>query len=358
MNDLLNTAPCGFVTFADDGTILFTNVRLRERLGYAAGELEGRPLETILSVGGRIFYHTHFFPLLKMQGIAEEIYLSLKSKSGDDVPVLANAARRERDGQTVNDCVFVRMRQRQRYEDELLRARKEADEAGEAKARFLSMMSHDLRTPLQAISGYADVLALEMHGPINDEQREDLRAIKSASQEMMRLMNDILGFAQAESGRMEVRIAPVAIGDALDRAESLLRPRFQERGLTFERSECADDLVVAADPDRLQQILLNLLTNAIKFTTPGGTISVACEPAGSNVRIHVRDTGIGIPEERVADIFEPFVQVHDEKTPAGPRGVGLGLAISRDLARAMGGDLTAASSPGHGSIFTITLPRA
>src|SRR6202022_2038648 len=133
----------------------------------------------------------------------------------------------------------------------LLRARKEAERDSEAKAKFLSMMSHDLRTPLQAISGYADVLALEMHGSINDEQREDLRAIKSASQEMMRLMNDILGFAQLESGRVQLRIAAVAIGDAIDRAESLLRLRFQEQGLTFDRSACPADLIVAADPDRL-----------------------------------------------------------------------------------------------------------
>jgi PAS domain S-box-containing protein len=358
MDDLLNTAPCGFLTFADDGTILVTNARLRERLGYSAGELEGRSVETILSVGGRVFYHTHFFPLLKMQGSAEEIYFSLKSKSGDEIPALVNAARRERGGQTVNDCVLVQMRQRHKYEDELLRARNAAEQASEAKAKFLSMMSHDLRTPLQAISGYADVLALEMRGPINDEQREDVGAIKAASQEMMRLISDILSFAQLESGRVEVRIAPVVIGDALNRAESLLRMRFDQQGLTFERSACPDDLVVAADPDRLQQILLNLMTNAIKFTAPGGKISVTCEAAGSSVRIHVADTGIGIPEDRVKDIFEPFVQVHGEKAPAGPRGVGLGLAISRELARAMGGDLTATSSPGRGSVFTITLPAA
>lgn len=358
MDDRLETAPCGFVTFDDDGTILYTNVRLRERLGYRTGELEGQSLETILSVGGRVFYHTHFFPLLKMQGVAEEIYFSLRTKNGDDVPVLVNAARRERAGRIVNDCVFMRMRQRLRYEDELLRARKEADRASEAKAKFLSMMSHDLRTPLQAISGYADVLAQGMEGPINDEQREDLRAIKAASEHMMRLMNDILGFAQLETGRVSVHIGTVQLKDALDRAESLLKPRIQEQGLRFERSDCAEDLAVAADPERLQQILLNLLTNAIKFTPTGGSIAVSCEGAPPKVRIHVRDTGIGIPADRLGDIFEPFVQVHGEVPPAGPQGVGLGLAISRDLARAMDGELTVSSALGQGSAFTVTLPVA
>lgn len=353
--DLIETAPCGFVTFSDDGTILRTNARLREVLGYSENELEGRPLEAILSIGARVFYHTHFFPLLKLQGMAEEIYLSLKSKVGEDVPVLLNAARRERDGMTVNDCMMIRMRQRRRYEDELLRARKNAERASEAKAKFLSMMSHDLRTPLQAISGYADVLAKEIDGPVNDEQREDLRAIKSASQEMMRLISDILSFAQLESGHVQVRISAVPVRDAIDRAAALLRPRFQEMGLTFVR-DCATEAVLAADPDRLQQVLLNLLTNAVKFTPSGGTISVACSAQDNHVEIRVSDTGVGIPEERLRDIFEPFVQLHGQKPVAGPRGVGLGLAISRDLARAMNGELTVTSSPGRGSTFTITLP--
>jgi signal transduction histidine kinase len=113
-------------------------------------------------------------------------------------------------------------------------------------------MSHDLRTPLQAISGYADVLLLEMRGSLNDAQREDLQAIKGAGLEMMRLMNDILSFAQLESGRVEVKIQPVLLRDALRRAESLLRARFEERRLTYDRSDCAGDLAVAADPDRLQ----------------------------------------------------------------------------------------------------------
>jgi PAS domain S-box-containing protein len=356
MDDLLYNAPCGFLSFDDDGTILLVNARILERLGYSAGELEGRHVETILSVGSRIFYHTHFFPLLKMQGVVEEVYFSLRSRSGDDFPVLTNAVRRERDGRAVNDCIFVLMRQRRRYEDELLRDKKAAEQASAAKAKFLSMMSHDLRTPLQAITGFADVLLLEMRGPLNDEQREDLRAIKDAGHEMMRLMNDILSFAQLESGRVEVKIQPVLLRDVLRRAESLLRVRFEERTLTYDSSGCPGDLAVTADPDRLQQVLLNLLTNAIKFTEPGGRISVACEQSASQVLIHVSDTGVGIPEERLSDIFEPFVQVARENAPAAGHGVGLGLSISRELARAMGGDLTVESSEGRGSIFTIVLP--
>ena len=357
MDALLDTAPCGFLSFSDDGLILATNTTLREMLSYEAGALEGRHLETILSVGGKVFYHTHFFPLLKMQRVAEEIYFSLRSRAGDELPMLVNAVRRERDGRSVNDAVFVRMRQRRRYEDELLYAKRSAEQASAAKAKFLSMMSHDLRTPLQAISGFADVLLLEIDGPLNDRQREDLRAIKSAGHEMLRLMNDILSFAQLESGRVEVSLRPVTVDEAVRRAETLLRGRFQARDLTFDTSASRGDLVMAADPDRLQQILLNLLTNAVKFTPSGGRISISSEEHDSRVLIHVSDTGTGIPAEKLADIFEPFVQVdHDAST--AERGVGLGLSISRDLVRAMGGELTATSRVGEGSTFTVVLKTA
>jgi PAS domain S-box-containing protein len=357
MDDLLNTAPAGFLSFDDSGVILVTNARLRQRLGYQAGELDGRHVETILSVGAKVFYHTHFFPLLKMQHIAEEFYFSLRAKGGEEVPMLVNAVRLEREGRMVNDCILVRIRQRHRFEDELLHAKKSAEQAGAAKAKFLSMMSHDLRTPLQAITGYADVLLQDMHGRLNADQREDLEAIKNAGREMMRLMNDILSFAQLESGRVEVTLRPVTVDDAFRRAELLLRARFEERALTYERSACPPDLTVSADADRLQQILLNLMTNAIKFTPPGGRISVSCERRDTAVLTHIRDTGVGIPEERLADIFEPFVQV-TETVKRSDHGVGLGLSISRDLARAMGGDLTVASASGSGTTFTITLAAA
>jgi PAS domain S-box-containing protein len=359
MDDALKTAPAGYVSFADDGTILRTNDRLLQRLGYAdASEIEGKHLEKILSVGGRIFYHTHFFPLLKMQGRIDEIYLSLKAKNGDEVPVLMNGIRLERDGRTVNDCIFMHMQQRHLYEDEILRARREAEAANAAKARFLSMMSHDLRTPLTAITGFAEAMLMGMEGPITDEQREDLADIRKAANQMMTLINDILSFSQLESGRVEVRPERVVVAEALARSEALVQKQITERSLAYERAGCDGDIAVLADPNRLQQVILNLLTNAMKFTPAGGKITVTCERQDGNVLIHVADTGIGIPPERLRDIFEPFVQVSDARADTSGQGVGLGLSISRDLARAMGGNLTVESRPGEGSTFTVTLLAA
>jgi PAS domain S-box-containing protein len=347
---MLDHAPCGFVSLGDDGTMRNVNVTLAELLGYTRVELEGWHLEKILPPGARIFYQTHVFPLLKLHGRADEIYLALRTKDGRDVPMLMNGARHERDGVLVNDCVFVRMIQRSQYEDQLLQARRLAEQANAAKASFLSMMSHDLRTPLTTIMGHADLIAAGFGSA--EEQRFGVERIREASRELLRMINDILSFAQLDNGRVEVKPSPVLVNDAVARAESLVRLHMHEAGLAFSYEPC--DAVVLADPDRLQQILLNLLTNAIKFTARGGRISVACERNDDRVLISVRDTGIGIAHDQLQRAFEPFVQL--QPIDDSSRGVGLGLAISGDLARAMNGDVTAESVVGEGSTFTVSLP--
>jgi anti-anti-sigma regulatory factor len=141
MDELLNNAPCGFLSLADDGRVLAANATLLGWLGYEEGELTGRHFESVLPPGGRIFYQTHFFPLLKLHGRAEEVYLSLRPRAGGDLPVLANAARRERGGSPVNDCVLVPMRQRRRFEEELVAARREAEEANRLKDELIEELS-------------------------------------------------------------------------------------------------------------------------------------------------------------------------------------------------------------------------
>ena len=151
MDELLNNAPCGFLAFADDGTVLTANATLLGWLGRAEGELCGRHFESILPPGGRIFYHTHFFPLLKLHGRAEEIYVSLRSPDGTDLPVLVNAVRAERGGSNVNDCVFVPMRQRRRFEDEILAAKREAEEANRAKDALIEELSTPVITVWEGV---------------------------------------------------------------------------------------------------------------------------------------------------------------------------------------------------------------
>ncbi|CAA9303643.1 MAG: hypothetical protein AVDCRST_MAG11-1013, partial [uncultured Gemmatimonadaceae bacterium] len=257
---------------------------------------------------------------------------------------------------------------------ELVRARREAERlqreaqaANAAKSEFLAAMSHELRTPLNAVTGYADLLDMGIRGAMTEEQRVDLGRIKRSGEHLLRLINDILQFAKIEAGQLEFRIDDVPLDDALVDLETLVAPQVHAKGLTYEFAPCATDdgepVAARADRDKLQQIALNLLSNAIKATAGGGEIRLECEvaPAGTaadeRVLVRVRDTGVGIPPEKLQSIFDPFVQV-ERKLNRPSEGVGLGLAISRDLARGMGGDLTAESVVGRGSVFTLSLPRA
>ncbi|MBV9775106.1 MAG: CHASE3 domain-containing protein [Gemmatimonadetes bacterium] len=242
---------------------------------------------------------------------------------------------------------------------ETLRERTEAAEtANQAKAKFLAAMSHDLRTPLNAIGGYTELLEMGIRGPVTPEQSRDLQRIRAGTRHLLAMINDILNFARLEAGRVEIRPEDVLADAVVRNLESSVLPQVAARGLEYLYEGCDPALVVRADPVKMEQILLNLLTNAIKFTEPGGRITVACAGEGGKLAVRVRDTGRGIPPEKLPGIFEPFVQVDRELTAESHQGVGLGLAISRELARAMGGDLAAESAPGRGSCFTLRLPLA
>lgn len=234
-------------------------------------------------------------------------------------------------------------------------ARAEANAANLAKVSFLANMSHDLRTPLNAILGYADLLEVLVHGALTAEQENDVARIKRSARYLTSLINDILNFAKIEAGTLDLRISEVSVGAMINWLEEVLQPQLNARGLTFSQSDCGG--FVHADPQKLKQVLLNLMTNAMKFTPTGG-ISIGCTKTDSIVSIEVIDTGPGIPEDQLERIFEPFIQVNRSLTQVSDDGVGLGLAISRHLARAMGGDITVRSTLDRGSVFAVALPRA
>jgi PAS domain S-box-containing protein len=235
------------------------------------------------------------------------------------------------------------------------RAREAADEANAAKSSFLATMSHELRTPLNAIAGYTQLLEMGIHGPVSDAQREALEKIHRNQTHLLGLINDVLNFAKIEAGQVQYALQDVGLDATLAAVEALVEPQIRARGLAYRYLHGDPAVTVRADRERLEQVVLNLLTNAVKFTEPGGRVEMAWEVEGRWARIHVRDTGRGIPADKLEAIFEPFVQVDPALTRA-TEGTGLGLAISRDLARAMRGDLTARSAEGQGSTFTLTLP--
>ena len=243
--------------------------------------------------------------------------------------------------------------------------RAKAEAANAAKSQFLSTMSHELRTPLNAIGGYAELMMMGLRGELTGEQRQDLERIRLANQHLMSLVTDILNFTRVDAGQIEFRPADVELASVVGDLESLLGPQMRAKEITFSHDGCAADTpdrphLVRADPEKLRQILLNLLGNAVKFTDTGGRIAIVCstDEDARAISVRVRDTGRGIPADQLERIFEPFVQVDRHRTHESQQGVGLGLAISRELARRMGGELTAESEVGAGSTFTLTLPRA
>jgi PAS domain S-box-containing protein len=236
------------------------------------------------------------------------------------------------------------------------RARTEAEAANRAKFEFLTTMSHELRTPLNAIAGYVELLELEIRGPLNEAQHEYLAKVRRSQTHLLGLINDVLNFARIETGHVHFDLGDVPLDETLAEIETLIAPQVQARGLTYEYRRSDAGCTVRADVEKLRQIVLNLLSNAVKFTPSGGRIVMECgSGADGVVEVRVRDTGVGIPADKLATIFEPFVQVNSGYTRPS-EGTGLGLSISRDLARAMGGDLLVESRDGEGSVFTLTLP--
>jgi signal transduction histidine kinase len=237
------------------------------------------------------------------------------------------------------------------------RAQQAAETANRAKVDFLATMSHELRTPLNAIAGYAELIALGVRGPLTSEQSHDIDRILRSQKHLLGLINEVLNYARLETGRLEYDLADVAVGALLESLDAFISPQVSAKGIVYECRATSPGIRIRADAEKVQQILLNLLSNSIKFTAPGGRISVTAEQDAGEVAIRVVDTGRGIPTEKLESIFEPFVQV-DRRLTSDQQGTGLGLSISRELARGMGGELTVESLHGEGSTFTLRLAAA
>ena len=238
------------------------------------------------------------------------------------------------------------------------RLKREAEIANRAKMEFLAAMSHELRTPLNAINGYADLMLMEIVGPLTDGQRDYVARMNRSGKFLLGLINDVLNFAKIDAGVVEVKKVPVNIHSLLESIHTLVEPQLRAKQQHYRYSGSDPGCNVIGDMEKIEQVVLNLLTNASKFTDNGGVITLECESSDGTSRIHVSDTGRGIPPEKLKSIFDPFVQIDRGAHSSSQQGVGLGLAISRELAVAMGGDLTVESTVGKGSRFTLSLPLA
>jgi signal transduction histidine kinase len=288
--------------------------------------------------------------------------LAARRKDGTEFPIEAAISQVDVSGQKIFTVILRDISERKTAEAErerLLEAERSAREAAEmanqAKADFLAMMSHELRTPLNAIAGYVQLLDMEIHGALNPSQHEALQRVQRSQRRLLRLINDVLNFARLESTHLEYTLSVFPVVELLASLEPVIQPLIEQKSLTYEQHvDLPGQSFIHADLDRVQQILLNVIANAVKFTPEGGKISLRVDTRPDHVELHVADSGRGIAPENQTKIFEPFVQLDRQLAP--DEGVGLGLAISRDLAKAMGGNLTVESTVGAGSVFTLTLP--
>ncbi len=339
----------------DGGAVIESvNATFASWIDYSPAELVGQPFDSILERGGRLFFHSQLIPNLELNHHVEELYLNFRTRAGGALPVLINACRRQTEACVSFEFAVVRMHRRARIEDELLQAKKQAQHANAAKGRFLGIISHELRTPLQSICMFVDLLLEGAAGALTPTQEKLLRSSQQAGGNLAGLIEDILEFARMDSGKAHVNIQEVSAGEVLKQSETLFGVRIHEAGIKFSGEPVADHVRVQGDPKRIQQILLNLLANALKFTPAGGRICTRLVTDGNRACFEVEDTGSGIAVEDLNRIFDAFVQVGSGSDMA--KGVGLGLAISRDLAHAMNGSLTVRSTAGVGSTFSLSLP--
>lgn len=246
--------------------------------------------------------------------------------------------------------------ERERLLDQAERARADAESANRAKGEFLAVMSHELRTPLNAIGGHSQLIELGVHGPVTAEQLTALDRIQRSQRHLLGLINGVLNYAKIDAGVVFYELADVHVDEMLSSCEALTAPQARAKQLDLRYARCDSRLTMRADSEKVQQILFNLISNAIKFTDAGGRVTLECAAGDEpQLAIRVTDTGHGIPADQLERVFQPFVQVDTRLTRAS-EGTGLGLAISRELARGMGGELVAESEVGVGSTFTLTLP--
>jgi PAS domain S-box-containing protein len=357
--DLFEHAPCGYLSTAPDGTIVRVNRTFVDWIGATREALlAGVKFQTLLTIGSRIYYETHYAPLLQMQGFANEIAFDVVRVDGRVLPVLVNARQRSDSAGTplFNRITLFDSTDRRRYERELLLARRKAEQVAKDKADLIAMLSHDIRNPLNALMGVVQLLE---RSELAEPQRRFLRLLKSSSEHMLSLLNQVLELSRAESNSFALVEAPFSVREAVADVVATFEAAARERSL-YLRSAVAGDVpdALIGDPVAIRQVLTNLVGNAVKFTERGGVVlSVdAKEPATDAVTlvIAVSDTGIGMLPEVVERVFNEFTQASYETTLRFG-GSGLGLTITRKLLALYGSSVDVQSVPGEGSKFSFEL---
>lgn len=337
--DILNAVPEGVLLADGEGVIVWANNAVGQLLQRTSDALIGGPLTDIIRDMPEMWRHgVHQAPVHAVCGDGSLVPFTLTTRPHRHGLVV-----------TVHDTTLLRAAER-----DVLDAMRQVEMANMAKSKFLDHMSHELRTPLNAVLGFSELLLGNFSGDLTDVQREYVEAILSSGEHLLRIINDILDMAKIDAGRYQLNESDFDMVDLVNSCLPLVRDHAKQGQVHLVQAVVP--VTLYADRRATRQVLLNLLTNAVKFTPPGGQVSVTTrQEANGDLSLVVTDTGIGIPVEALEKIFEPFQQA--EVTVAQAiQGAGLGLSISRSLMELQGGGLTLDSSPERGTVAIVRFP--
>lgn len=358
LEDLYEHEPCGYISTLPDGTFAKVNQTLLDWTGYQRKDLLGsKRFQDLLTVGGKIFYETHFAPLLHMQGAVKEIAFDLICQNGKQLPVLISSTqKRDASGKPLfNRTTIFNASDRREYERELQLARKKAEQALHMRDQFLSLASHELRTPLTSILGNMQLLQRRVirENTLSARDQRTIQVIIEQTNRLNKMVLGLLDISRIETGQLAIEQQPVDVCVLVGRIVAEVQPTLYDREISIDCSLQA--AVIQGDELRLEQAFQNLIQNAIKYSGKGDAIVVEVSQRGAQVCVAVSDEGIGIPEAALSQLFERFYRA-DNVDQKNVSGLGIGLYVVKQIVELHGGTITVESVEGKGSTFTLYLP--